>query len=363
MDRPPPSSPNGLPELLTLLAGEVAAPLTLALERLQQQLGAQGTSNTALLSLREPIRRARDASLMASQIGRLSSGRVIPAQERCALHLTLRQVLEARRREAQARGLQLRLESVDCEIESDPALLPGLFHALLDWALWHTRSSIDVQLGLGGWPAQARLSCRFAIRDLDQTDSGKPQTLNGLRWMLVQHTANALGFALQREDEAGICVVQIQLPLPRVELLDVVDTPPATSPAQDTQPFAGWGAMVVSRDAGFQDRVAGLMQPLGWTLDRLHSVDEAFQQALEALPQAIVVDGRLAGADLDQWRCHVLADAPGFCFVEVSDVHGDAKMMRQDGGLQCTLADLEQSLPTLLRSALAPRGESLTFRL
>lgn len=358
----PSSRPDGLPELLTQLAGEVAAPLTLALERLQQLLAAETPGNTALLALREPLRRARDASLMASQIGRLSSGRVIPSQEDTALHLTLRQVLEGRRREAQARGLQLRLDAVDCEVQSDPALLPGLLHALLDWALWHTRSSIDLRLGLGGWPAQARLSCRFATRDLDQPELGKPPALNDLRWLLVQHTASALGLDVQREDEAGVCVTQISFPLPRVELMGALETGPAPTAAQDTQPFAGWAAMVVSRDAGFHQRVAGLMEPLGWALDRWHSIDDAFQQALEALPQAIVVDGRLAGADLNQWRCHVLADAPGFCFIEVGDAKDD-KAARSDGGLQCPLDDLEHALPALLRSALAPRGESLTFRL
>lgn len=358
------SSARALAEVLTELGVEVAAPLAQALDRLQTQLNTRpGTADAALLAIREPLRRARDATLLASQIGRLASGRVLPAQEQCPLHVVTRQIVDMRRREAQSRGLQLRLDCVDANVLTDPALVSSLLHALIDWALWHTRSSIELRLSMSSWPPQALVECRFALRDLDQVGSLPPATLNGLRWMLIVQLAQALGIQLQRMDESGLCIARFDFPLLRSETLgELSSSDIESSRGHDTQPFAGWLGIVVSNDPEFHDAVAELMQPLGWALDRVISVDEAFQHCLEALPQAIVVDGALAGADLNQWRCHVLADAPGFCFIEVvppgaeqTPAHGEA--------LHCRRDDLGRSLPTLLRSALAPPGDALTFRI
>lgn len=351
-----------LAELLVELGSEIGLPLAQALERLHRLL-AQQDSPDGLLALREPLRRARDAAMLASQIGRLASGRVRPAKSQCAMHTALRQAVEMRRREAQARGLQLRLDAVDAHVAADPVLLASLLQALLDWALWHTRSSIELQLSISSWPAQARLQMRFALRDLDQPSGARPPTLDGLRWMLVEHTAEALGLPLHRDDEAGLCVARAEFPLWQSELS--LELPPHAQPAHghDTQPFAGWLAIVVSADEAFQQAVREQMEPQGWALDAVHSVDAAFQICTEALPQAIVVDGSLSGADLEQWRCHVLAEAPGFCFIEVLTTDAEQRPLRPAGGLRCNRDQLQRELPALLRAALAPPGERLTFRI
>lgn len=370
MPTAPASSPEAraaaaaLAEVLTELGSEVAAPLAQALDRLQSQLSAKGSpADAALLAVREPLRRARDATLLASQIGRLASGRVVPAQEQCPLHLALRQIVDMRRREAQSRGLQLRLDCCDAMVLTDPALASSLIHALIDWALWHTRSSIELRLAMSSWPPQALLECRFALRDLDQIGSQPPATLNGLRWMLIVQLAQALGIELRRMDESGLCVARLDFALLRSETLnELAAADNESNRGHDTQPFAGWLGIVVSQNADFHRRLTDLMQPLGWALDRVATVDEAFQHCLEALPQAIVVDGALAGADLNQWRCHVLADAPGFCFIEVLPVGADPSSAPSDG-LHCRQEDLPDALSGLLRSALAPPGDALTFRL
>lgn len=354
-----------LAELLVHLGPEVVAPLAQALERLQQQLAATPPGAGApLLALREPLRRARDATVLASQVGRLASGRVRPGQEACHLHTVLNQVVEMRRREAQSRGLQLRLDVRDANVISDPGLLPSLLHALLDWALWHTRSSIELNLSITPWPPQARLQCRFALRDLDQEGSEQPLTLNGLRWMLVEHTADALKVQVQRHDEAGLCVTRLDFPLLRGEVLpDMAPTEAGPVFGHDTQPFAGWQALVVSSSTEFHTRLGEQLRSLGWAIDAVHSIDEAFQHCLEALPQAIVVDGALHGPDLTQWRSHVMADAPGFCFVEVG-AEAPELPPSSDSGLHCLADSVEVDLPVLLLATLAPRADSgLTFRL
>lgn len=356
-----------LAQLLVQLGAEVGAPLAQALERLHEQLqrvdrGAQ----SPLLALREPLRRARDASLLAAQIGRLRSGRVVPGRSTLALHRLLHQAVETRRREAHGRGLQIRLDLSDAEIVADSTLVASLVQGLLDWALTHTRSSIELQLTLSAWPAQARLQCRFAYRDLDQaSDAPPPPTLNGLRWMLVSQTARALDIALHRDDESGLCVTRLDFPLMVRDSELQFDASPSDDPedgGQDTQPFAGWTVLLVSARPDFQGELGELLRGMGWAVDRARGVDEAFQQVLQALPQAIVVDQALASPDLTQWRTHVLAEAPGFCFVEVQEGSGS---VTPSAGLRCTRQAAADDLPRIFREALAPKpaAAALTFRL
>lgn len=362
MDRAVPPTPTpSLAELMSVLGAEVGAPLSLALERLQAALASRDPSEGMLISVREPLRRARDATLIASQIGRLASGRVQPDSEPCALHRLLLQVIELRRREAQARGLHLRLDADEAEVRSDPALLPRLIHALLDWALAHTHSSLELALKVSSWPPQARLTLRFATRDLDQSVRRHPDDLDGLRWQLVLHMAATLGLTVRRDDEAGVSVTQLDMPLLQAEELPKFKLDLRNeAPARNSQPFAGWSALLVGNDPQLHTTLQHIMEPLGWTVDRAVSVDDAFQQSLRALPQAVVVDGALAGSDLDQWRAHVLGEAPGLCFIEV---HAAAPSRAQSGAQLCLRHELGARLPALLRRALAPRTEELTFRL
>lgn len=362
-----------LAQLLSQLAQEVAQPLTEALERLQAaQRTLDPTGAARLSSVREPVRRARDAVLLASQIGRLAGGRVQAVQERLPLHQAVHQVAEQRRREAQARGLQLRVQLQAAEVSGDPALLQSLLHALLDWTLWHTRSSIEVTLNLTPWPVRSRLECRFAYRDLDQVNhAASRQRLDDLRWRLVKHLAQTQGVDCRREDDAGVCLVWLDFPVHKLE--DMAERLTFPEPERDaglnTQPFAGMKALVVTSDAELHADISELMYPLGWLVDGATGVDEAFQHCLQGLPQVIVVDAGLRGPDLDQWCMHVLAEAPSFCFIEISSADTlPGGLARNSGVKRCQRERLALDLPVLLRHVLAPTpvhggGIALTLRL
>lgn len=359
----PSTDPNAV---LAQLGPEVVQPLQLALERLQAlQAGGNSELAAALATLREPLRRARDGAFMAHQLGRLASGRVRPAPQRLALNESLEQVCANRRREAAVRGLQLRVHLHLVEIESDPALVTGLLNSLLDWALSNTRSSIDLDLQLSPWPVRARLRCRFAVRDLDQLQrSPSPEAHRGLNWLLVEHSAALLDVEVRREDEAGVCVAQLDFPVPRLhdvaEALNLGAAP--TEIGHNSRPFAGWQVLLVSPRPELQQQVRAALEPLGWSLEVLPAVDLAFQQCLERLPQAIVVDGRLHGPDLEQFCCHVRADAPRFAFVELLPA-GIGPLQAIAGITPCREDQLSNQLPILLRRALAPASQELTFRL
>jgi len=359
----PSADPNAV---LSQLGPEVVQPLQLALERLQAlQSGSNSELAAALAALREPLRRARDGAVMAHQLGRLASGRVRPAKQRLALNECLEQVCATRRREAAVRGLQLRVHLHLAEIESDPALVTSLLNSLLDWALTNTRSSIDLDLQLTPWPVRARLRCRFAVRDLDQLQRGpNPDTHRGLNWLLVEHTAALMGGEVRREDEAGVCVAQLDFPVPRLhEVLETINLSASSAETgHNTRPFAGWQVLLVSSRPELVQAARATLEPLGWSLDVVASVDIAFQQCLDRLPQAIVVDGRQHGPDLEQFCCHVRADAPRFAFIELLPT-GSGPLQAIAGITPCREDQLSNQLPILLRRALAPASQELTFRL
>lgn len=372
-NQPPPAadaaamSAQDLAAVLLQIGPELLHPLVLALERLKTLQGEGETVPAAALArLREPLRRARDAALMAHQIGRLGSGRVRPAHDRLPLHALLEQICTQRRREASARGLQLRAHLTQAEVQGDPTLLPSLVNALLDWALNYTRSSIDLHLDLTPWPVRARLQCRFAVLDLDQTRPPELQIqTEGLRWMLVEHTATSLGVAVRREDEGGVCVATLDFPVPRLqEVLDQLDLGPghAESSAHNTQPFAGWHVLVVSPRPALREQLRKVLEPQGWAMDTVNSVDEAFQHCLSHLPQAILLDGQLRGPDLEQFCLHVRADAPRYPFIELVSAEVFAAP-RPPGMSLCREDQLDPQLGVLLRRALAPSSPDLTLRL
>lgn len=357
-----------LTAVLARLGPELVQPLQTALDRLKSlQAGCDGDIAAALASLREPLRRARDGAVVAHQIGRLAAGRVRPAQDRLALNLALEQISSQRRREAAIRGLQLRVNLHAAEVQGDSALLGSLLNNLLDWALAHTRSSIDLDLSLTPWPVRARLRCRFAVRDLDQLHQTQPQesfTQQGLNWLLVQHTAVLMGVDIRREDESGVCVAQLDFPVPRLhEVLEQLDLGQApVDRGHNTQPFAGWQVLVVSAREPLQSAVRNALEPIGWALESVDSIDAAFQFCLERLPQAIVVDGLLHGPDLEQFSCHVRADAPRFAFIEL--VPPQTPALQGIVGISlCREDQLSQQLPLLLRRALTPASQELTLRL
>lgn len=375
--RPPSTAPSQahdaalsteLALLLTQLSHEAAQPLTEALDRLQSILRTVDATSAARLStVREPMRRAREAVLLASQIGRLASGRVRPANDQVALHAAVHQVVEQRRREAMARGLQIRTQLLAAEAEADHALVHSLLHALMDWALWHTRSSIELSLVLTPWPVRSRLECRFAFRDLDQFDVPAPrQDLNDLRWQLVQRLTEVMNLECRREDEGGVCITRIDFAVPQLqEWVDQIDlSRPSSDAGLNTQPFAGMHALLLSADPGLLAEVVPTLERLGWAVDAVASVDEAFQHCLDGLPQAVVTDAALRGPDLDQWCTHVMAEAPSLCFIEVVGADSATLPFARTPGLQrCQRERLGQDLPLLLRSALTPDDQTLTLRL
>lgn len=368
-----PSAPDSvsLSQALEQVGDEVAHPLLVALDRLRTlQQHADPALKAALAGLHEPLRRAREGALLAQQLGRLSSGRVRPGQMSVPLHDTLQALCAQRRREAEARGLQLRTEWLSADIETDPVLLDHLLSHLLDWALAHTCSSVDLRMALSPWPVRAQLTCRFAVRPLDQIQTGSsmpdPSPLS-LAWLFVQEAGALLGVEVDREDEGPVWVAVLRFPAARMSALGAtVSLPPeVVDEGHNTQPFGGAPALVITQRPELLRALGAVMDPLGWDLDRAESVDAARALCRHRLPKLIVVDGALRSPDMAGLCAEIRADVPQFPLIEVVPA-GRATQMPMRGVSPCPEAHLRLHLPALLKRAFggapAPAAPELTFR-
>lgn len=306
-------------DLVTLLGGEIAGPLTGAIERVNAMLTDGKVDRQGLRSLRDEIESARRSGMVVQQLARFATGRVRPSHEPLALADLVREALVQRQRELQQRGLPVRQALQPVRAEADASLLFGLLNALVDWCAEHARSTIDLRLDLTPWPVQARLTCRFAYKGADDAHANA-RSLDSLSWHLAQQTAWTMGLDVQR-DEAGI-ETTAAFTFPRT-LLPELDRPagrPRAAPtptAQNSRPLAGSHLLVLAPRRDVRNQVREAIHAMGMIVDFVTSVDEARELCDDALPHAVVYEATIGGARLDQWRRELRAEVPGLVFIEI----------------------------------------------
>ena len=211
--RTPPAddkSPTGArwAELVAQIGVEIAGPLTAALERINSLTSTGNIDRKGLRALREEVESARRVGMIGQQLTRFASGRIRQSHERLQLADVLGGVLAHRGRETQARGIVLKPELKPAEVVVDASLLFSLLNSTLDWALAGAHSQIVFSIDIKAWPANARLSCRFAHRPLDEvTDvasAAAPSGLDSLTWRLLEQTAWTMGLVVERKDEGAM---------------------------------------------------------------------------------------------------------------------------------------------------------------
>src|SRR2546425_232083 len=178
MPAPQDDAPSGerWHDLVGEIGAEIAMPLTTALERVHALTSSGQIDRASLRALREEVESARRAGMIAQQLARFASGRRRQSHERLSLAETLKTVLNHRRREIEARGIELQPQLGPAEVIVDASLLFSLLNAMLDWALVHARSQIEFSIDMKTWPAHAHLRCSFAHRPADEVDDGAAVT-------------------------------------------------------------------------------------------------------------------------------------------------------------------------------------------
>jgi hypothetical protein len=358
--------------LVAQLGSEVAAKLSSALERVTSLTRTGRIDKSSLRALREEIELARRAGILGQQLARLTTGQVRLAPEELDLTALLREALVQRRRDIEARGIDVLQVLSPAAVEADATLLFTLLQTVLDWALEHTVSRIELSLQTPGWPPLARLHCSFAHRLPDSVDTTaaalqaprEVTALNSMSWRLIQQACSILGLEVQREDTAGRTALSLAFPgtlAPSPPRLQGVVADPVAAPTTQSaaaQPLAGHHVLVLATRREVRNLIRQALRPMGLMLDFAGSVEEARLVCADGLPHALVYEASLGGSRFERLRDEMLDQLPTLAFVRVEE-DGRAVEVINAGSRQITSVGRDaivQSLPAALQNELARNG-------
>ncbi len=350
-------------DLVGAVGTEVAQPLTAALERINTLIATGRIDRASLRALRDEVAQARQAGMVAQQLTRFASGRLRQTHERISLADTVNTVLTHRHHELQTRAITLKPLARPAEVLVDASLAFSLVNALMDWAVLHARSSIEFSIDMASWPAQARLSCRFAVRPADapaDTPAGEVQrTLDSLAWRMVEQTARTMALPLARSVTNGQVTATLEFPRTvndqllgenALEGLSSIELDSGFSSTLSTRPLAGSHVLVVASRREMRVRVRDAIRHMGLLVDLVSSLDDAMDFCREGLPDAIIVEGILAGERLRRLRQQVSADAPDLPFINIIEEGNAFQMSGFDGASMGHVGRdaIESALPSVL---------------
>lgn len=155
---------------------EIATTLTSALDRMLELQRTGAIDRQGLSTLIDEVRHARRTSFVAQQLGRLARGGIQQQHEAVAVAQILAEVAAQHETALAAHGIALRQSVKPVEVVVDASLLASFVHAVLDWAERHARTAVELRLDTQGWPAMARLRCRFGHVPTDQADQAIAST-------------------------------------------------------------------------------------------------------------------------------------------------------------------------------------------
>jgi hypothetical protein len=383
-------TPTQWADIVVQLGNEVADPLAVALSYIQNLTDTGKIDRRGLLQLRRCIEGARSAGMLGQQLGQLAAKRGATSSGRQNLTQMLRQLLNQRSRDTQARGLQIRQVLEPVEVWADGVLLFSLLTSLIDWALSSTDSSIELRLHLTRWPLKARLACRFVHGDLHSVGrdpADRSSHADSLAWRLVEQSAMTLGVLPLRERADDVTELILEFPnvvadegprapgatgAPGAELdpdpnyavpwtMPAPPPPPAPAPAlhvapsQRAQALAGYHVLLLTSDRALRDEALHAMLYLGVVVDVVTSVGEAEEFCQDGLPHAFMFDANGRNPALGDLIAELLRQAPAMAVVEL--LAGDAptrlSTATPDGLARIGRDNLGDSLPGLLMFELS----------
>ena len=343
--------------LVAEMGGEIAAPLTAALERINSLTSTGRIDKNSLRALREEVEAARQIGMIGQQLTRFASGRLRQNHERLQLADVLNGTLAHRARETHARGINVKPSLKPAEVIVDASLLFSLLNSTIDWALANAQSQIDFAIDIKTWPQHARLSCRFAHRAIDDladgADAVAPRGLDSLGWRLLEQTAWTMGLVVERKDEPHVTTLTLEFPRTAGTELEGVSTMEINegfAPSSNSQPLAGSHVLVISARREMRVQIRDALRNMSLIIDFVNSVDEATAFCREGLPHAVIIESIQAGARFENFRDEVIAEVPDFVFIEIVEEGTAFEMSGFSGSTTARVGRevLASSLPSAL---------------
>lgn len=367
----PPSASHAGPDtemerwqnLVSYVGGEIACPLTSALERIHSLITTGRIDKSSLRALQDEVENARRVAMIAQQLTRFASGRLRQSHEQLSLADTLDSVLTHRARETAARGIVVKQRLKTANVVVDPSLLFSLLNSILDWSLDHACSDIEFAVDMKAWPSHARLTCRFLHRPADELDDGAPTpapapTLDSLTWRLIEQTAWTMGLPIARSIDAGRVGLTIEFPRTaseQVEGLSAMELDTGFGLSANSRPLAGSHVLVVASRREMRVRIRDAIRHMGLVIDLVSSLEEASDFCRDSLPHAIIVEGILIGDKFNHLRAEITAELPDFPFVEIVEEGASFSMSGFSGSDMGRVGReaIESALPSVLMFELS----------
>jgi hypothetical protein len=358
-------------QLACQIGVEVATPLTHALERVLELQATGRIDRPGLHALVTQIEQARRASMVGQQIARLAQGGTQQQHETLNLTQSLREVLAQRQGELDSRGVVIKQVFKPAEVIVDATLLSALIHTLLDWALRHACSAVDIQLDMKSWPPHARLLCRFDHLPPDQAAcpsasrataarSQGASTLDSLPWQLLLQLARTMQLPIGRRDVGGNTSLTLEFPHTANDSLEGAssfDVSSGFALAGESRPLAGSHVLVMALRRDVRNQIRQAMAHMGLTLDFVTTTDAAREFCQQGLPNAIVYESAIHDSAFDRLRNDIREQCPELAWIEVTE-QGEAFEISSFGGMSMARVGRDAigtSLPSALMFELAKR--------
>jgi hypothetical protein len=357
-------------QLACQIGVEVATPLTQALERALELQATGRIDRPGLHALVSQIEQARRASMVAQQIARLAQGGTQQQHETLNLTQALHDALAQRQGEIDARGVVVKQVLKPAEVVVDATLLSLLSHTLLDWALRHACSSVDIQLDMKSWPPHARLVCRFDHLPPDQAVarptgsrasaaiSHHAPALDSLPWQLLVQVAHTMQLPFERHDTGGGTALTIEFPHTANDSLEGAssfDVSSGFALASESRPLAGSHVLVMALRRDVRNQIRQAVAHMGLTLDFVTTTDAAREFCHQGLPNAIVYESAIHDGAFDRLRSDMRQQCPELAWIEVTE-QGEAFEISSFGGMSMARVGRDAigtSLPSALMFELA----------
>lgn len=307
------------------VGAEIGQPLTSALERIHAFTATGQIDRLEMRALRREVEAAREVGIKAQQIARLTAGRVRQSPEPVQLTEMLQGAVNHRSREINARGILIKPKLRPVEVVVDASLLFGLLNTVMDWALRHARSAIELWVEVKSWPRHAVLSCRYMHGLADEPGLvGGPlagtTSLDSLTWRLIEETARVMGLPLQCHTEGQHTLLSVEFPHTTSEAskaLRNIELDQGFAPSTNHQPLAGNQVLVVASRRELRLQIRDAIKDMGLVIDLVSSVNQAVDFCTESLPHAIIFESALHGDKLKQLHAELLDEVPDIVFIEI----------------------------------------------
>lgn len=345
-------------ELVGKVGVGIAEPLTEALDHVQSLVSGGRVDPARLRKLQASIEEARQICITAQQLTRLATRRVRVSHERVQLDAMLRDVLQHRAHEAEARGLLLPdphgAKIRAAEVLVDASLLFSLLNTLFDWLLRYVEDSLQLSVESRTWPEHARLRCSFNARDWQKTATDPvPAVVDSLSWRLLEQIAGTLDLVFSHRIDGPAVELVMEFPRatnPGMQAVDSVDLGDQSISEPEVVPLVGCNVLIVASRRALRLQIRNAIAHLGLTIDLVSSVDEAVDFCRNGRPDALVVEQALEGGRLARLRSELFEETRQLAFIAITEDGEPFEM--SDGSLDQLARVRRSALETALPSVL-----------